>query len=90
MMEQAVYKLLTLNKNAATSVYELLKKLKGLKCVVRKPSIMTQPVSQYQPGTNRSIFGLEDLSDYEDWESYEPDDLSDAERELDEAMGEDV
>lgn len=26
----------------------------------------------------------------EDWESYEPDDLSDLERELDEAMGEDV
>lgn len=70
-MEQAVYKLLTLNKNAATSVYEMLKRLKGLECIIRKPAINTQPVSQYQPGQNHTIFGLEDLTDYEDWESYE-------------------
>jgi hypothetical protein len=71
MLEQAVYKLLTLNKNAATSVYNMLKKLKGLKCIIRKPAMHTQPVDQYQPGSNRTIFGLEDLTDYEEWESYE-------------------
>ena len=69
-MEQALYKLLTLNKNAATSVFELLKKVKGLKCIVRKPALDTQPVKQYEVGQNHSIFGLEDLTDYEDWESY--------------------
>ena len=70
-MEQAVYKLLTLNKNAASSVYEMLKRLKGLKCIIRRPAISTQPVNQYQPGQNKSIFGLDDITDYEEWESYE-------------------
>lgn len=70
-MEQAIYKLLTLNKNAATSVYNMLKKVKGLKCVIRKPAFITQPVSQYDPGSHHSIFGLEDLADYEEYEKYE-------------------
>ena len=34
---EAVYKLLTLNKNAANSVFERLRELKGLKCVVKQP-----------------------------------------------------
>lgn len=70
-MEQAVYKLLTLNKNAANSVFNVLKKVKGLKCVIRKPAMYAQPVKQYDAGTHHSIFGLEDLTDYEEWESYE-------------------
>lgn len=70
-MEQAVYRLLTLNKNAATSTFNMLKKLKGLSCIVRKPALQTQPVKQYETGANHSIFGLEDLTDYENWESYE-------------------
>lgn len=69
-MEQAVYKLLTLNKNAANSVYNMLKKLKGLKCTIWKPSMDAQPVQQYEIGRNRSIFGLEDITDYDCWESY--------------------
>ncbi len=70
-MEQAVYKLLTLNKNAATSVFNMLKKIKGLQCKIYLPSIDNQPVNQYETGRNRSIFGLEALADYEAEEYYE-------------------
>lgn len=70
-MEQAVYKLLTLNKNAATSVFNMLKKIKGLQCKIYLPSIDNQPVNQYETGRNRSIFGLEALADYESEEYYE-------------------
>lgn len=73
-MEQAIYKLLTLNKNAATSVFNMLKKLKGLQCKVYLPSIDNQPVQQYEAGRKRSIFGLEALADYEQEECY-PDKL---------------
>ena len=69
-MEQAIYKLLTLNKNAANSVFNLLKKVKGLKCVVRKPPVDNQPVRRYEIGENHSIFGLEDLTDYDNSEAY--------------------
>lgn len=69
-MEESIYKLLMLNKNAATAAFNLLKKIKGLNCIVRKPALDTQPVQQYETGRNRSIFGLEDLTDYENWESY--------------------
>ena len=70
-MEQAVYKLLTLNKNAATSVFNMLKKIKGLQCKIYLPSIDNQPVNQYETGRNRSIFGLEALVDYETEEYYD-------------------
>lgn len=70
-MEQAVYKLLTLNKNAATSAFNMLKKLKGLKCKIRRPALYTQPTRQYEEGENHTIFGLEDLTDYDEWETYE-------------------
>jgi hypothetical protein len=70
-MEQAIYKLLTLNKNAANSVFNMLKKVKGLKCIIRKPAMYAQPVKQYDAGTHHSIFGLEDLTDYEEFEKYE-------------------
>lgn len=73
-MEQAVYRLLTLNRNAAMSAYKMLKRLKGLNCVVRKPSIEAQPVRQYEEGHRGSIFGLEDITDYEEFEKY-PDKL---------------
>lgn len=69
-MEQAVYKLLTLNKNAANAAFEMLKKVKGLECVISVPAIDTQPVQQYEPGRNMSIYGLEDLTDYEEFEKY--------------------
>lgn len=70
-MEQAVYRLLTLNKNAANSVFNMLKKIKGLQCKIYLPSIDNQPVNQYEAGRNRSIFGLEALADYEPEEYYE-------------------
>ena len=70
-MEQAVYRLLTLNKNAAMSAFKMLKRLKGLKCRVFKPMVDTQPTRQYEEGRNRNIFGLEGRTDYDDSESYE-------------------
>lgn len=69
-MEQAVYRLLTLNKNAAMSAFKLLRRIKGLKCVIRKPALDTQPYRQYEEGRRGSIFGQEDLVDYENWETY--------------------
>lgn len=69
-MEQAVYRLLTLNKNAANSAFEMLKRIKGLKCKIKKPSLDAQPVHQYEQGEHHSIFGLEDLTDYDEWEEY--------------------
>lgn len=68
-MEQAIYKLLTLNRNAAISVYNLLLKVKGLKCTIWLPGFENQPVQQYEPGEQRSIFGLEGLVDYENYPS---------------------
>ena len=70
-MEQAVYRLLTLNKNAAMSAYRMLKRIKGLKCRVFKPQVDYEPRRQYEPGRNGSIFGLEGRTDYDDNESYE-------------------
>lgn len=69
-MEQAVYKLLTLNKNAAMSAFKFLRRIKGLKCVVRKPAIDYQPYRQHEIGRRGSIFGQEDLVEYEQWETY--------------------
>lgn len=70
-MEQAVYRLLTLNRNAAMSTYKLLKRVKGLKCIVKQPDIYTEPRKQYEQGRNGSIFGLEGRADYDESESYE-------------------
>lgn len=64
-MEQAIYKLLTLNRNAAISVYNMLLKIKGLKCTIWLPDIQNQPVQGYEPGQQHSIFGLEGLVDYD-------------------------
>ena len=69
-MIDAVYRLLTLNRNAAISAFNILKKLKGLDCVVTLPPDDSQPPKQYQPGRRGSIFGLEDLTDYDEWEEY--------------------
>ena len=69
-MEQAVYRLLTLNRNAALSVFNLLKKVKGLRCVVTIPEKGNQPVKQYEEGRNASIFGLEGRVDYDHRERY--------------------
>jgi len=67
---QSIYRLLTLNKNAADSVYESLKRIKGLKCVVRPPAREAQPFKQYEPGKLGSIFGWEDKLEHESDESY--------------------
>lgn len=56
----AIYKLLTLNKNAADSIYERLKRIKGLKCIVREPLPSMQPFKQFESGQFGSIFGMED------------------------------
>ena len=69
-MIDAVYKLLNLNRNAAKSAYKMLKRIKGLECVVRIPALDSQPYKQYEAGKNGSIFGLEDLVEYEDFEEY--------------------
>lgn len=53
------------------SAFNLLKRVKGLKCVVYKPRVDTQPYRQYEQGRNGTIFGLEDLTDYDEYESYE-------------------
>ena len=49
----SLYKVLKLNKVAATSAYNRLKKLKGLWCDVKRPI------------TSGTIFGLEDLVEYD-------------------------
>lgn len=67
----AVYKLLTLNKNAANSAYERLRKLKGLKCRVFPRSLDSEPYRQYEEGRMGSIFGDEDKVEHDPEESYE-------------------
>lgn len=67
----AIYKLLTLNKNAANSVFERLKKIKGLKCVIHPPRRDVQPFNQYEPGEFGSIFGMEDKVEHDIDDSYE-------------------
>lgn len=69
-MLDSVYKLLTLNRNAAISTFKLLKKLKGLDCIVWIPARDAQPSKQYEEGRRGSIFGYEDLVAYEEYESY--------------------
>lgn len=68
---QSIYRLLTLNKNAANSVFERLKRIKGLKCIVRPPMPDVQPFRQYETGKLGSIFGWEDKIEHETEESYE-------------------
>ena len=67
---EAVYKLLTLNKNAANSVFERLRELKGLKCVVKPPRGDDQPFRQHEPGEYGSIFGYEDKVAHDEMDSY--------------------
>ena len=55
-----IYKLLTVNKNAANSVFERSKRIKGLKCIVREPLPDMQPFKQYESDHFGSIFGMED------------------------------
>lgn len=62
---QAVYKLLTLNKNAADSIYERLLRLKGMECIVRKPVKDAQPFRQHEVGKYGSIFGWEDKIEHD-------------------------
>ena len=69
-MEESVYRLLTLNRNAALEVYDYLKTVKGFNCTVRIPHDDSLPFRQYEEGTNRSIFGLEDLTDYDEDKTY--------------------
>ena len=51
---QGIYKLLKVQKSLAISTYEKLKKLKGVDCIVKKP---------VEKG---SIFGLEDIVNYDE------------------------
>lgn len=68
---EAVYKLLTLNKNAADSVFERLKRIKGLKCTIHPPRQGTQPFRNHEPGEFGSIFGLEDKVEHDNIDAYE-------------------
>lgn len=54
-----IYKLIKVNKNTATKVFERLRKLKGLRVKI------TPPVNH-----SGSIFGLEDIVEYEEKTSY--------------------
>jgi hypothetical protein len=54
-----IYKLLEVNKRTAIKVFNLLKRLKGMNCVVKTPI------------TKGSIFGLEDIVEYDDIDTYE-------------------
>lgn len=68
---EAIYKLLTLNKNAADSVFERLRKIKGLRCTVHPPRADVQPFDNYEPGEFGSIFGLEDKVEHDYNDAYE-------------------
>ena len=54
-----IYKLIKVNKNTATKVFKRLRKLKGLRVKI------TPPVNH-----SGSIFGLEDIVEYEEKTSY--------------------
>jgi len=68
---ESVYRLLTLNKNAANSIFERLRRIKGIKCIVHPPEPDIQPFEQYEPDENGSIFGWEDKVRHADSDSYE-------------------
>lgn len=55
----SIYKLLKANKQAAHAIYRVLLKVKGINCLVNKPI------------TKGSIFGLEDLVQYDELAAYE-------------------
>ena len=67
---QSIYRLLTLNKNAAISTYNRLLRIKGLDCIVRPPVREVQPFRQYEPGQFGSIFGLEDKVEHSTDDAY--------------------
>lgn len=67
-MEQSVYKLLTLNKNVVVATFNRLVQIKGLWCSITKPAPENKLSSQYEIGKNGSIFGMEDLVEYEELE----------------------
>lgn len=69
-MEQSVYRLLTLNRNAVISTFNRLKRIKGLECIITKPCTDNMPYKQHEIGQRGSIFGLEDLVEYEEVEGY--------------------
>lgn len=53
-VSNSVYKLLMINRKTALASYKRLKKLKGLWCEIQRPV------------TNGTIFGLEDLVEYDE------------------------
>ena len=69
-MEQAIYRMLTYSKNAAISTFKRLRRVKGLSCIVTKPQDDVLPYSQYQQDRRGSIFGMEDLVEYDEVEGY--------------------
>lgn len=69
-MEQAIYRMLTLSKNATISTFRRLLRIKGLECLITKPQPDVMPYTQYEEGRRGSIFGMEDLVEYEELESY--------------------
>ena len=67
-MEQAIYRMLTLNRNATISTFNRLLRVKGLKCTIIRPQNDVMPYRQYEEGRRGSIFGMEDLVEYEETE----------------------
>ena len=63
MNKDAIYRLLQLNKNTSVTTFKRLRKIKGLDCYIHPP-VTNGGV------TEGSIFGLEDLVEYEDEDIY--------------------
>lgn len=55
MSENTIYNFLSANKKAAIAAFKVLRKLKGLKCIVKTPI------------SKGSIFGLEDVVEYDEF-----------------------
>lgn len=70
-MDTSIYKLLNLNSKASKSVYNLLVKIKGLNCKVTCPADKVNKHDNYEHGLRGSIFGLEDITEYEVVDSYD-------------------
>ena len=62
----SIYRLLTLNKNAVISTYKRLLEVKGLDCTLEMPAKDAIPFHQYEIDKKGSIFGLEDIIEYDD------------------------
>lgn len=57
-MESTLYNLMQINKNASLKAYEVARQTKGLWCIIKKPIEQS------------SIFGLDDIAEYDEMQTY--------------------